>query len=245
MVREPGPAAVPLRPGEVLVRALDNQVHTKSPVLTIVSDDYRNVGFLRYFHLAQVPNFLVSAPLYALLLYTHLHLLPPSLGSLLPSLSLPRPRRPSTHAERLLSRPEMVPYLLHSVILSGILFWASHVQIVLRLAQTMPVVWWGAAALVSRREGEAERTQDVSGRDRAEQVLSDVKTTVEPVEEAEKSLRRRRGEGAKIGTNPSDQPQAIETEARRMHAYGRWYLGWVVTWGAIATVLWAGFYPPA
>ncbi|CED83330.1 Predicted Dolichyl-phosphate-mannose-protein mannosyltransferase [Phaffia rhodozyma] len=130
-------------------------------VYTYVQEKYWNVGFLRYFTLPQIPNFLLSAPIYILLVYTHF--------SSLPSLVLPIPFMPRS-VFLALNRPSSIiqerwimPYVIHSIVWSAILFFTSHVQIILRLAQTNPVVWWGAAALVSGRQrsiGRRDRNQD-------------------------------------------------------------------------------------
>ena len=137
----------------------------------------------------------------------------------------------------------MVPYLIHSVILSGILFWASHVQIALRLAQTMPVVWWGVAALVTRREGEGE---EVDGRQDQGDVISSVSDAEsEVIEGTDGSGGLRRRTTGRTEVAPVAGLTAKELEGWRMHRYGRWYLRWVVVWGMVATVLWAGFFPPA
>lgn len=63
-----------------------------------------------------------------------------------------------------------------------------------------------------------------------------------------KPHRKRR----RVGSPPAhvialeEESGKVVVEAkRRMYFWGRVYLGWVVVWGLVATLLWAGFYPPA
>lgn len=252
----------------------------------------RNVGFLRYFTLSQLPNFLISSPIYLLLLYTHsftlphqyktyLHpLLPRSIAcaleetfqtllssNLLPKNILVEARRALSPAETLLAtKKEILPYLIHSLVLTGVLFFNSHVQIVLRLAQTNPVVWWGVASLVGRREGGfvppppppplpttpmdlALEELEVVDEEEKEVVVVEEEASTRREESTKKPDRKRR----RVGRSPSPSPTLKEDtkevvvveKRRRMYFWGRVYLGWVVVWGLVATLLWAGFYPPA
>jgi len=71
-------------------------------------------------------------------------------------------------------------------------------------------------------------------------------------ESTKKPDRKRR----RVGRSPSPSPaestskeakkgEVVVVGRRRMYFWGRVYLGWVVVWGLVATLLWAGFYPPA
>jgi phosphatidylinositol glycan class V len=71
--------------------------------------------------------------------------------------------------------PQCVPFILISLLTTTILLLNSHVQIALRLAQTLPVFYWGAAQLIlakpsagsevemETKEGEGEGKGQMSG----------------------------------------------------------------------------------
>jgi phosphatidylinositol glycan class V len=46
--------------------------------------------------------------------------------------------------------PSLIPHAIHALILTGTLLFASHTQIVLRLAPSMPLIYWAAAAAIVR-----------------------------------------------------------------------------------------------
>ncbi|KAL7415352.1 hypothetical protein BDY24DRAFT_273677 [Mrakia frigida] len=259
-------------------------------VYTFVQREYWNVGFLSYFTPSQFPNFLVSAPLYLLLLHTHLFtlphqyttyihpLIPRSLAcfltelastlarTFLPNIILEETRRTLSPGENLLAtNPEMLPYLIHSLVLTGVLFFNSHVQIVLRLAQTNPVVWWGVASLVGRREGGfvepkvvlpeeevvgevVEEETKLGEQKEGEEEQLERSTPPDSTTSTHKPLRKRRRVGsptAHVVASEEESGKVVVEGKRRMYFLGRVYLGWVVLWGLVATLLWAGFYPPA
>lgn len=133
-------------------------------IYTHVQAKYWNSGFLQYWTLAQIPNFLIAAPVYALLLSFCLwHVagaLHPQLNScysrltsakrgLISSASTDKP----SHSDPFLSS-SITPHALHSLFLTFTLLFNSHVQIMLRQAASMPVVYWAAAWLFLRDGGD-------------------------------------------------------------------------------------------
>lgn len=116
--------------------------------------------------------------------------------------------------------PALLPFVLHSAALTLILLLDAHVQILLRLAQTNPAVYWAAAGLM----GGDELPWQAAFRPRA--AAADER----PARETSSG----KGRSAWPKLRVSSLPDA-----------GVWYLRWVVGWGAITTVLWAGFFPPA
>lgn len=64
------------------------------------------------------------------------------------------PKQPPSPATTFLDRPALLPYLLHSAALTALLLFNSHVQIALRLAQTLPLVSWTGAELLLSSGGE-------------------------------------------------------------------------------------------
>ena len=100
-------------------------------IYTHVQSTYWNVGFLRYWTAAQIPNFLISTPpIIVILTFAFDHI-----SSLL--------------RERI--QPEVIyslaltPHAIHAVVFTFILLFASHTQIILRLAASMPFTYWAAA----------------------------------------------------------------------------------------------------
>lgn len=134
---------------------------TPPSVYTFVQSHYWNVGFLRYWELSQLPNFLLAAPVLTLVAYTTLTFYRDSswsqtLASLFPSSPTSTPKATSEeYGLTLRSAPKAVPYVVHALVLGLILLFASHVQIALRLATPggMPAVWWGAAHLTLYSRG--------------------------------------------------------------------------------------------
>ncbi|KAF5389436.1 hypothetical protein D9757_004293 [Collybiopsis confluens] len=123
-----------------------------------VQSKYWNGGLFQYWTLAQLPNFIIAAPPLIIIIAYSTHIV-----------------RASTH-----SSMGLVPHAIHACVLGCTLFFASNVQIILRLAPSMPLVYWAAAWLVM------------------------------------------------------DHPKV-----------GRWWVGWSVTWGMVAILLWSVFLPPA
>lgn len=99
-----------------------------------VQSKYWNVGFLRYWEVAQIPNFLFAAPALLLIISGSLRRLSGPISGLTTS--------------------KATPYAIHALVLSAILLFASHVQIVLRLSSAVPVTYWSAARLLSEGDGK-------------------------------------------------------------------------------------------
>ncbi|KAJ7039270.1 glycosyltransferase family 76 protein [Mycena alexandri] len=100
-----------------------------------VQEHYWNSGFLRYWTLEQLPNFLIAAPPLLAISAFSVHQLRRWMKS------------PAGPAHAFLS-PSIAPHAIHALIMSAILLFASHTQIVLRLAAAMPITYWAAAWLL-------------------------------------------------------------------------------------------------
>ncbi|PBK91344.1 mannosyltransferase [Armillaria gallica] len=89
-----------------------------------VQAKYWGVGLFNYWSLQQLPNFLIAAPPLLLLTVYSIHILKGSFTS------------------------SLVPHAIHALILSTTLLFASHTQITLRLAASLPITYWAAAWLI-------------------------------------------------------------------------------------------------
>ena len=110
-------------------------------IYTHVQSTYWNVGFLRYWTLSQLPNFLIACPpffpIFAFAL-DHFRSFPSEL--------LRRTKGPINQSE-VRRKLSLTPHAIHAVIFSFVLLFASHTQIILRLAASMPFTYWAAAWL--------------------------------------------------------------------------------------------------
>jgi phosphatidylinositol glycan class V len=107
---------------------------------------------MRYWTLSQLPNFLISLPVFLLLIgfcgYHISSVFIPQLHRFVFMNSTPSPS-PSTPPSSFLS-PTITPHAVHAFILTLTILFTSHVQIVLRLAASMPITYWAGAWLVIR-----------------------------------------------------------------------------------------------
>ena len=102
-------------------------------IYTHVQAAYWNVGFLRYWTLSQAPNFLIACPpIIAILTFAFEHLS-----------SLSETKRKTQ--PRIGYSLSLTPHAIHAVVFTFILLFASHTQIILRLAASMPFTYWAAA----------------------------------------------------------------------------------------------------
>ncbi|PPQ89577.1 hypothetical protein CVT25_012249 [Psilocybe cyanescens] len=105
---------------------------------TYVQSTYWNSGFLLYWTLGQLPNFVIATPTILLLSAFSFHHLR--------NTSLINPKNPKT--DNPFGNPTLTPHVIHAIIFTCILVFASHTQIILRVAASMPIVYWAAAWLL-------------------------------------------------------------------------------------------------
>lgn len=119
-------------------------------VYAFVQSHYWHVGPLRYWQLAQAPNFALAAPVLLLIAYTARTFYRGSSWRQVVASLVGSTKSGDGKKTTLSSSPGMTPYVIHAVVLGTMLLVASHVQIALRLATPggMPAVWWGAAHAV-------------------------------------------------------------------------------------------------
>ncbi|GLB37241.1 hypothetical protein LshimejAT787_0402920 [Lyophyllum shimeji] len=135
-----------------------NWCHRVPPsIYTHVQSKYWNVGFMRYWEPAQIPNFILAAPpLILLFVFSTKHLLEgfvPRLRARFTSSNAPPLTSDRVHPFAALS---ITPHLIHTLVMCITLLFFSHTQIVLRLAAALPTLYWAAAWLLLR-EAESGR----------------------------------------------------------------------------------------
>ncbi|PIL32605.1 hypothetical protein GSI_05308 [Ganoderma sinense ZZ0214-1] len=138
-------------------------------IYTYVQSKYWNVGLLRYWTPQQLPNFVLGAPPLALLFAYTLHYLRsaflPRLHALVsspsssPASSLDPSEKSgddtgapsSARTPSAFLHPSLAPHVVHALIMVLLLLFASHTQIILRVAASMPCIYWAAAWLLVER----------------------------------------------------------------------------------------------
>lgn len=116
-----------------------------------VQSKYWNVGFLRYWTVSNIPNFILAFP--ALLhvfafCWFYLSNLPAIIPHIAPWIrSDNNDIRPPQLVSPFLS-PSLLPHVLHALALTSILTFNAHVQISLRLLPSLPLTYWAAARLM-------------------------------------------------------------------------------------------------
>ncbi|EDV29460.1 uncharacterized protein TRIADDRAFT_18645, partial [Trichoplax adhaerens] len=121
-----------------------------------VQRKYWNVGFLRYYQLKQIPNFILAAPMVTLCIFAirkYLHCWNSLYASFLASSQLPIT----------FGNPAMFVYIIHVLFLTIFGLTSMHVQVITRLiASSSPVIYWFTAYSII--QGIKHRSKDPSGR---------------------------------------------------------------------------------
>ncbi|KAJ2913232.1 hypothetical protein MD484_g7179, partial [Candolleomyces efflorescens] len=100
-------------------------------IYTHVQSEYWDNGLFRYWTLQQLPNILIALPpLLLIYAFGFWHLKAVYARSQSPFASI-----------------TLTPHVLHAIFTSSLLLFASHTQITLRLAASMPTLYWAAAWL--------------------------------------------------------------------------------------------------
>jgi phosphatidylinositol glycan class V len=117
-----------------------------------VQSKYWNIGFLRYWTVFNIPNFILAfPPLLNIFAFCGFYL--SNLPSIAPHI-IPRIRSkndgasPPPQLESLFLSPSLLPHVLHALALALILTLNAHVQISLRLLPSLPLTYWAAARLM-------------------------------------------------------------------------------------------------
>jgi len=122
--------------------------HHLPSIYTYVQSKYWNVGFLRYWSLPQIPNFLIATPPLMLLLAFSFHHLVWAFFPLLRFRFLSSSSLPHVEPTSPFLTSTITPHIIHTIFISFTLLFFSHTQIILRLAAALPTIYWAAAWLL-------------------------------------------------------------------------------------------------
>ncbi|KAI6098965.1 glycosyltransferase family 76 protein [Pisolithus croceorrhizus] len=119
-------------------------------IYTHVQREYWNVGFLRYWTISNIPNFLISLPvLLSVWIFCIFYL--SHLPRILRDGFARQGSKSSAHlplGDSLFLNPSILPHVLHGISLTLILTFNAHVQIALRVLPSLPMTYWAAARLL-------------------------------------------------------------------------------------------------
>ncbi|CAH1787386.1 unnamed protein product [Owenia fusiformis] len=118
-----------------------------------VQNSHWDVGFLRYFEVKQVPNFLLASPMIVICMLTALRYISKNLKY---SITLGLGRKSYIHKKSDASVPDLkdtgfdsekcLPYVLHMLAMVIFGFFFMHIQVVTRfIASSCPVIYWYVA----------------------------------------------------------------------------------------------------
>lgn len=96
---------------------------------------YWNNGLFKYWSLSQLPNFIIASPPLLSLFYYSARYLWHFVGF--------------GNSTGPFFNSSIAPHAIHAFLMSGILLFASHTQIILRLAPSMPFTYWAAAYILT------------------------------------------------------------------------------------------------
>jgi GPI mannosyltransferase 2 len=122
--------------------------NTVPSIYDYVQKKYWNSGFMLYWTPAQLPNIILACPSLAVILAFckhHMHSVSTAL--------LPRSRHNPVQVHSYGVKDPflhlgLTPHVIHASVMSGVLIFAAHTQIVLRLAASMPLTYWAGAWLL-------------------------------------------------------------------------------------------------
>ncbi|KAF8595854.1 hypothetical protein BDV93DRAFT_528370 [Ceratobasidium sp. AG-I] len=200
-----------------------------------VQSYYWDVGFLRYWTVAQIPNFIIAAPMLVLVGGSSAWFL--WLGTGVFGKRIGDGDRVDHHksdpAVSCLLSPAVVltllPYALHALALSTLLFTSAHVQIALRVlpAATPWAVWAGAALIIKGTHTDQAKKWYAVDRSSDE------------------------GEPTKLDGKAESGGLFVASRVGKEVSRSWWpftshlWIGWSIIWVFVSSVLWLSFLPPA
>ncbi|KAG1724094.1 glycosyltransferase family 76 protein [Suillus paluster] len=116
-----------------------------------VQSKYWNVGFLRYWTVSNIPNFIFALPAVLhifVFCWFYLSNLPAIIPHIIPQIRSKTNNVPPPQLDSSFLSPSLLPHVLHALALTSILTFNAHVQISLRLLPSLPITYWAAARLM-------------------------------------------------------------------------------------------------
>ena len=190
-----------------------------------IQSHYWNVGFLKYFHWKQIPNFFLAAPMLFFTLnqswrfFCHhkSHCLKLGLGSAGDKTNF------DTYGKGILPK-ECFVYVVHIAFLSLFALFFIHVQVATRLiASSSPVVYWWIAILTIPRD---KKPPHMACSDIPKNPRPDICANLEPAENHESLWKN-----------------LVFDERPKMNILGVWLTNYCVAYACIGTVLFVNFLP--
>ncbi|KAM6296153.1 GPI mannosyltransferase 2 [Aegotheles albertisi] len=121
-------------------------------VYSYIQDAYWNVGFLRYFELRQIPNFLLALPVTLLGSWAAWTFMAANPRHCL-TLGLERRKSEESKPRAGFCCPTVFVYVVHATVLLVFGFFCMHVQVLTRfLSSSSPVLYWFSAHLLQEHE---------------------------------------------------------------------------------------------
>jgi phosphatidylinositol glycan class V len=191
-----------------------------------IQSHYWDVGFLRYFHWQQIPNFALAAPMISFVLWqSRQFFVQHKTYSLKLGLTIPDPTQRSapsnyaTYGARGLPK-ECFVYVVHAAFLAAFSLFFIHVEVATRmLASSTPVIYWWAAVLTTPLDRKP------------------VHATVDG---------KRAEESAKLETPDNLQSNwrcLVIDERQNMSKIGVWIINYFVLYACVGTIMFANFLP--
>lgn len=204
-----------------------------------IQSHYWNVGFLRYFHWKQIPNFALAAPMISLVLwrswrfFVHHKNYCFALGLAAPvglektgkgqKSSFSQPTNFDTFGEARALPRECFVYVVHATFLALFAFFCINVQVATRLlASSTPVVYWWMAVLTTPKDRKPEHKSAYELGNNRMDLLAKLETP-ENLKSAWKNL--------------------VIDERPKMPKIGVWLLNYFVGYACIGTILFVNFLP--
>ncbi|NWV01709.1 PIGV mannosyltransferase, partial [Upupa epops] len=191
-------------------------------VYSYIQDTYWNVGFLRYFELKQIPNFLLALPATLLGSWAACTYLMANPRHCLTLGLVRRKSEDESEARAGFCCPAVFVYVVHATVLLAFGFFCIHVQVLTRfLGSSSPILYWFSAHLLHEHE-PLLRSDGIS-----------THTTAPLV-----------GKSGSHGRGTSDNPIArLLTNWRLMTPLGKFVLGFFLSYWLLGLVLHCNFLP--
>ena len=203
-----------------------------------IQSHYWNVGFLRYFHWKQIPNFALAAPMISLVLYFswkfvchhRQHCL--TLGFAIGSGSSSKSNY-DTYGAKTLPK-ECFVYVVHAAFIAVFGLFCIHVQVFTRMmASSTPVIYWWLAVLSTpndRKPQHVSKDSNSKKKGHAANTTALVKNNNIAQIESEENMK-------------SSWKNLVFDERYQMPKIGVWLMNYFVLYACLGTIMFVNFLP--